>query len=400
MSRAEETASSEHGRSSAKGDFLLAPGESALATDETHMARAIELAQVVRTTTSPNPWVGCVIVDTAGEIVGEGATAPLGGPHAEAAALAMAGEAARGATCYVTLEPCTHQGRTPPCTEALVRLGVARVVAAIGDPDPKVAGAGFRALEEAGVLGIDRHARRHGERPVAPLSRAPRDRPSLCRPQARLRPWTAGRRLQTVRAGGSRAPRRGATSTDLRAESDAVLVGAETVRQDDPELTVRSDGVSADRRQPLRVVLGHAPADARVQPALELGGDLGAVLDDLGRRDVLQLLVEGGAHVAAAISIARGLSIATSVTWRPCSSVATTVGPCSRAPACPTMSQAWRGRLVSFRRLGDDLRIDLEPIQNQLRRLCADRSPGPRPVPRRPGSTVDFPARAAAGRLE
>ena len=120
-------------------------------TDERHMARAIELGQGVRTTTSPNPWVGCVIVDWAGEVVGEGATAPPGGPHAEIGALAVALGLARGATAYVTLEPCAHQGRTPPCTDALIHAGVARVVAGISDPDRRVAGAGFRALEAAGV---------------------------------------------------------------------------------------------------------------------------------------------------------------------------------------------------------------------------------------------------------
>jgi len=119
--------------------------------DERHMARAIEIAQSVRTRTSPNPWVGCVVVDSAGAVVGEGATAPPGGPHAEIGALGLAGDAARGATVYVTLEPCSHQGRTPPCTEALIRAGVTRVVAAVGDPDERVTGAGFVALEAAGV---------------------------------------------------------------------------------------------------------------------------------------------------------------------------------------------------------------------------------------------------------
>lgn len=369
MSRAEETASSEHGRSSAKGDFLLAPGESALATDEMHMARAIELAQVVRTTTSPNPWVGCVIVDTAGEVVGEGATAPVGGPHAEAAALAMAGEAARGATCYVTLEPCNHQGRTPPCTEALVRLGVARVVAAIGDPDPKVAGAGFRALEEAGVLVS-----------TGTLADTVSDqlRPYLVH-RVTGRPYVV-LKLASTMDGRTAAPDgssrwiTGAEARrdvhDLRAESDAVLVGAETVRRDDPELTVRSDGVSADRRQPLRVVLGHAPADARVQPALELGGDLGAVLDDLGRRDVMQLLVEGGAHVAGDFH-RKGLVNRYVFYLAPVFLGGDDGRPVFAGTGVPTMSQAWRGRLVSFRRLGDDLRIDIEPAPP----LVADRSP-------------------------
>jgi diaminohydroxyphosphoribosylaminopyrimidine deaminase/5-amino-6-(5-phosphoribosylamino)uracil reductase len=116
------------------------------------MARAVELAQGVRTLTSPNPWVGCVIVDVSGEVVGEGATARYGGPHAEAVALAKAAERARGATAYVTLEPCSHHGKTPPCADALIAAGVSNVIAAIVDPDAKVAGAGLRALERAGPM--------------------------------------------------------------------------------------------------------------------------------------------------------------------------------------------------------------------------------------------------------
>ena len=111
--------------------------------DETFMARAVELAAAARRIASPNPWVGCVIVAD-GDVVGEGATAPPGGPHAEVSALAEAGAQARGATCYVTLEPCSHHGRTPPCADALVDAGVGRVVAALVDPDPRVGGGGLR----------------------------------------------------------------------------------------------------------------------------------------------------------------------------------------------------------------------------------------------------------------
>ena len=264
------------------------------------MRRAVELASTVRGVTSPNPWVGCVVVPggpgaDGGSTFG-GATSPPGGPHAEVAALAAAGGAARGATLYVTLEPCTHHGRTPPCTDAIVDAGVTRVVVGVEDPDPRVAGRGMAALRAAGVevtLGVgadeirDQLApylthRRTG-RPWVVLKLAASLDGRIAAPDGTSR-WITGE-----------AARRDAHL--LRAVSDAVLVGAGTVRADDPALTVRLDGVMAPR-QPLRVVLGTAPPGARVHPALELSGDLGGVLDELGRRDVVQLLVEGGATVA------------------------------------------------------------------------------------------------------
>ena len=114
------------------------------------MARAVALGDAVRAATSPNPWVGAVLVSADGQVF-EGATQPPGGPHAEAAALRAAGDAAEGATLYVTLEPCSHHGRTPPCADALVDAGVGRVVVAVEDPDPHVAGRGLARLREAGI---------------------------------------------------------------------------------------------------------------------------------------------------------------------------------------------------------------------------------------------------------
>jgi diaminohydroxyphosphoribosylaminopyrimidine deaminase/5-amino-6-(5-phosphoribosylamino)uracil reductase len=337
------------------------PDQTALNTDETHMARAVELAQDVRTTTSPNPWVGCVIVDKTGQVVGEGATAPYGGPHAEAAALAMAGERARGATAYVTLEPCAHYGRTPPCTEALISAGVAGVVAAIRDPDPKVAGAGFTALEAAGVsVSAGTLAG-----PVSDQLRPYLVHGSTGRPFVVLKLAATLDGRTAARDGSSRWITGIEARRDvhrLRAESDAVLVGAGTVRADDPELTVRDDdtGTGVERRQPLRVVLGHAPAGARVQPALELDGDLGAVLDELGRRRVIQLLVEGGAHVAAEFHRA---GLVNRYVWylAPVFLGGDDGWPVFAGAGATTMADAWRGRLVSVRLLGGDLRIDLEP---------------------------------------
>jgi diaminohydroxyphosphoribosylaminopyrimidine deaminase/5-amino-6-(5-phosphoribosylamino)uracil reductase len=327
--------------------------------DERHMLRAVELAQRVRTTTSPNPWVGCVVVDQSGEVVGEGATAPPGGPHAEVSALDMARDRAHGATAYVTLEPCAHHGRTPPCSDALVRAGVARVVAAIADPDSSVSGAGFRALEgagisvETGVLGevVRQQLRpylvhRTTGRPFVVLKLAATLDGRIAAPDGSSR-WITGAEA-----------RRDAHL--LRAESDAVLVGAGTVRADDPRLTSRVDGEEESGPQPLRVVLGRAPTGARVLPALELEGDVGTVLDELGRRGILQLLVEGGAKVAHSFH-REGL-----VDRYVCYVAPAFLGgddgrPVFAGPGAPTMADVWRGRLVSVRQVGVDLRLELEP---------------------------------------
>jgi diaminohydroxyphosphoribosylaminopyrimidine deaminase/5-amino-6-(5-phosphoribosylamino)uracil reductase len=333
------------------------------------MARAIELAQGVRTTTSPNPWVGCVIVDRDGEVVGEGATAPPGGPHAEIAALAVAGERARGATVYVTLEPCAHQGRTPPCSDALIRAGVARVIAGVVDPDERVAGTGFRALAEAGVTVA------HG---VCAQAVGDQLRPYLVH-RSTGRPYVVLKLAATL-DGRTAAPdgsSRWITGAEarrdvhrLRAESDAVLVGAGTVRRDDPALTVRLADAPEPSRQPLRVVLGHVPKAARVRPALELAGDLGAVLDELGRRGVLQLLVEGGAHVAH--DFHRDGLVDRYVWYLAPAFLGGDDGrPLFAGPGAATMRDAWRGRLVSVCRLGDDLRLEVEPDREPSSRAPA-----------------------------
>ncbi|HXW32361.1 MAG TPA: bifunctional diaminohydroxyphosphoribosylaminopyrimidine deaminase/5-amino-6-(5-phosphoribosylamino)uracil reductase RibD, partial [Acidimicrobiales bacterium] len=131
-----------------------APGPGGRVGDLAAMQRAIELAAGVRRMTSPNPWVGCLVVAADGQVF-EGATEPPGGRHAEVMALDAAGEQARGSTMYVTLEPCAHQGRTPPCATAIAASGVRRVVSAVGDPDPNVAGRGYAAMRQAGVEVIE-----------------------------------------------------------------------------------------------------------------------------------------------------------------------------------------------------------------------------------------------------
>ncbi len=328
--------------------------------DVEHMRRALEVAATVRGSTAPNPWVGCVVVPPArgrtATTLFEGATAPPGGPHAEASALAAAGESARGSTLYVTLEPCDHQGRTPPCTAAIVEAGVARVVIGIEDPDPIVAGRGIETLRAAGVevvVGVE------AERVAEQLA------PYLKHRTTGL-PWVVLKMAASLDArtaapdGTSRWITGEAARRDvhlLRARSDAVLVGAGTVRADDPELTVRLDD-GMERSQPLRVVLGSAPPDARVRPALELSGELKDVLSELGRRGVLELLVEGGATVAHDFHAA-GLVDRYVLYLAPAFFGGDDGRPLFSGPGAGTIGDVWRGRLVSVERLGEDIRVEV-----------------------------------------
>jgi len=320
------------------------------------MRRALALAGAVRSRTAPNPWVGAVVVTPDGRRY-EGATAPPGGPHAEKVALDAAGDAAGGSTLYVTLEPCAHHGRTPPCTGAIVEAGVRRVVVALVDPDPQVSGRGIAALraggldvevgtgaaEAAEMLAPYLKHRRSG-RPWVVLKLAATLDGRIAAPDGSAR-WITG---EEARADGQR----------LRAASDAVVVGAGTVRADDPELTVRVDPVP--EHQPLRVVLGAAPADARVHPALELGGEPGEVLAELGAKGVLQVLIEGGARVAGDFHRA-GLVDRYVLYLAPAFFGGDDAVPLFAGPGAPDMAALWRGRLVSVTPLGPDLRIEVAP---------------------------------------
>ena len=324
--------------------------------DVEHMRRAMAQAATVRTTTAPNPWVGCVVVPPDSGPGYAGATAPPGGPHAEVTALARAGNAARGATLYVTLEPCAHHGRTPPCTDAIVAAGVARVVVGIEDPDEQVSGRGIAALRAAGIdvtvgvaadevaeqLAPYRKHRATGQ-PFVVLKLAASLDGRTAAPDGTSR-WITGE-----------AARRDVHR--LRAHSDAVLVGAGTVRADDPELTVRLEGAS-DGPQPLRVVLGRAPAGAKVHPALELHGDLADVLTELGDRGVLQVLVEGGASVARAFHVA-GLVDRYVLYLAPVFFGGDDGRPIFAGPGAGTIGDVWKGRLVSIEQLGEDLRVEV-----------------------------------------
>lgn len=306
------------------------------ALDARHMARALELARRGLYTTDPNPRVGCVIVRD-GAVVGEGWHARAGEAHAEILALAAAGSRARGAIVYLTLEPCAHHGRTPPCVEALIRAGVGRVIAAMRDPNPRVDGGGFAALERAGIawsVGLL-------EEPARALnpgfvSRMTRGRPFV---RAKLAASLDGR--TALASGESRWITGEAARADvqrLRARSSAILTGIETVLTDDPALTVRALDIG---RQPLRVVLDSRlrmppqaqmlrlpgrtvvftiAADAPRRQALEQAGaevipvpaEAGARVDSsralalLAEREVSEVLVEAGPRLCGGL-LAAGL---------------------------------------------------------------------------------------------
>jgi diaminohydroxyphosphoribosylaminopyrimidine deaminase/5-amino-6-(5-phosphoribosylamino)uracil reductase len=317
------------------------------------MQEAIAAAATARSHSSPNPWVGCVLVPEGDEPAVIGATEPPGGPHAEAVALELAGPTARGATVYVTLEPCSHTGRTGPCADALIGAGVKRVVIGIQDPDPHVAGQGIAALQKAGIateVGLYNDLIRDQ---LAPYLKH----------RTTGRPWVvlklaASMDGRTAAPDGSSqwitGPEARADAHRLRAESDAVLVGAGTIRSDNPALTVRN----AEGKDPLRVVLGHAPEGAKVHPVLELSGDLGDVLDQLGQRDVVQVLVEGGPTVAAEFHQA-GLVDRYVLYLAPALFGGDDGRGLFNGSGAPTINDVWRGRIIDVARLGPDLRIEL-----------------------------------------
>jgi diaminohydroxyphosphoribosylaminopyrimidine deaminase/5-amino-6-(5-phosphoribosylamino)uracil reductase len=302
------------------------------AQDRLHLLRALDLAARGLYTTDPNPRVGCVIANTE-RVLGEGWHVRAGEAHAEVNALSAAGSQARGATVYLSLEPCSHTGRTPPCADALIAAGVARVVCCTRDPNPKVAGRGIERLQQAGIAvqvgAFVDEARRLN---VGYFSRRERGRPYV---RLKMAMSLDGR---TAPADGSRAWISGAAArADVqiwRARSSAVLTGAGTVRSDDPLLNVRLN-YGPWVRQPLRVVLDSmlsCPRTARIfnhdealvfaAPEAPLGSfkdlkveriprgegglDLDAVMQNLTAREVNELLIECGATLAGTF-IARQL---------------------------------------------------------------------------------------------
>lgn len=284
------------------------------------MDHALRLARRGLGNVWPNPAVGCVILDREGRVAGRGWTRPGGRPHAETEALAQAGARARGGTAIVTLEPCAHHGRTPPCAEALVAAGIGRVVSALTDPDPRTAGGGHAVLRAAGIAVVE--GLRAAE--AAEVNRGFLLRVTAGRPLLTLKlALSLDGRIATA-SGESRwitGPEARARTHLLRLTHDAVLVGGGTARADLPALTVRSFGAV---RQPVRVIASRAPLPALpeggevwhvhagaaeggiIVPEADGGLDLAAMMQALGARGLTRVLCEGGGRLAAGL-LAAGL---------------------------------------------------------------------------------------------
>lgn len=362
--------------------------------DAHYMARAIELARKGLYTTHPNPRVGCVIVRD-GQVVGEGWHVRAGEPHAEVHALRAAGELARGATAYVTLEPCSHHGRTPPCAEGLVTAGVARVVAAMQDPNPEVAGRGLKRLTDAGIdvrCGVlETQARTLNQ---GFLKRMEHGLPFV---RVKLAMSLDGR---TAMASGESqwitGPAARSAVQRLRAEASVVITGADTVLADGARLTVRADELGLDAEQtalvmsrpPLRVLIDgrlRVPLDApffKAGPALvatcvppaeqyrtgpeclvipgENGQvDLRQLLVALAARGVNEVLVEAGPRLAGAFA-EQGLVDEYQI-FIAAKFLGSTARPLLELPLT-RMSEATELKIIDMRAVGDDWRVTAIPV--------------------------------------
>ncbi len=361
------------------------------------MRRALDLAREAPEPTSPNPTVGAVVVAADGSVAGEGWTQPPPGPHAEVVALKAAGERAKGGTLYVTLEPCCHHGRTPPCTDAIIAAAIAQVHYATDDPDPNVAGGGRRALEGAGI------------RVVAGEGEAEAQRVN----EAFFKHRTTGLPFVIAKFAASLDGRIAAASGDsrwvsgpetrewshrLRTRIDAILVGSSTVVVDDPLLTARPGGVDA-ARQPLRIVVDTrgrvppmsqvftGPAKTLVATSEEAHADwraavvargaevvsfpsdgrhveLRPLLEELARRDVLTLLVEGGGVILGSFFDA-GLVDKVHAVIAPMIVGAADAPAAVAGEGADRMADALRLREVTVDRLGEDILVTGYPTYQE-----------------------------------
>ncbi len=360
------------------------------ADDHLYMARALQLAERGLFTATPNPRVGCVIVRD-GRIVGEGWHERAGQPHAEVHALRNAGALTRGATVYVTLEPCNHHGRTPPCANALVDAGVGRVVAAMHDPNPQVTGRGIELLTLAGIrteVGLM-------ETQSTALNVGFVSRMTRARPWVRLKTASSLDGKTALANGVSQwitGPAARADVQRLRARACAVLTGIGTVLIDDPQMTVRDFDIG---RQPLRIVVDsrlRTPPRAKIlqddgawivcsqadrircdalleagalvleQPGSDGRVDLAALLTELGSRGINEVHVEAGAKLSGAL-LAAGLVdewiayLAPKVMGDPARGLLA-------LPEYAAMAQCHDFQIQDVRQLGDDLRITLRPAES------------------------------------
>lgn len=357
------------------------------ATDSAHMAQALKLAARGRYTAHPNPMVGCVLARD-GDVIGEGWHQQPGGPHAEINALHVAGDAA-GATAYVTLEPCVHQGKTPPCTDALMDAGIGRLVYAVQDPFAAVRGRGAARLEEAGIAvnaGLMQAAAERLNRGY--LSRVRRGRPFVrLKMAASIDGGIAMQGGESQWISGAEAR---ADVQRLRAESGAILSGIGTVLADDPSLTVREPGFDCGDRQPLRAIVDSSlrlPLTSRMlslpgntvvyctddtaREPLEAAGaevvrianasgrsDLAAVLEDLGERDINDLLVEAGPDLAGSLLVAD--IIDELVIYQAPHIMGSETVPMFQTSAWTALADRRSLIVTDMRRIGSDIRVTAE----------------------------------------
>lgn len=345
------------------------------------MQRAVTLGTQGRWTAPPNPWVGCVIVKNS-QIIGEGFHRHPGDPHAEIYALKQAGDGARGATVFVTLEPCAHYGRTPPCANALIQAGIKDVYVALEDPDSRVSGKGIHMLKEAGIdvkIGLGRDLAEDSLRPY--LHQRKKGRPyCVVKSAISLDGRIAANDGTSQWITGDEARK---NVHELRAESQAILIGSGTAIADKPRLTVRNVPLPQHFKQPLRVLLDSrgrvSPKDfqgdvvftsqTHHQKEWETSGaevhvmeeiDLGRVLDVLNKKNVLQLMVEGGQNIYTAF-LREGLV----------DQMAIYVGACLLGQSgfglnelkIGSMNEAIRLQLMRKQQLGQDLRLDYLCLQ-------------------------------------
>jgi diaminohydroxyphosphoribosylaminopyrimidine deaminase/5-amino-6-(5-phosphoribosylamino)uracil reductase len=367
-----------------------------LHADEKYMARAFELARLGRFTTMPNPNVGCVIVRD-GEIVGEGYHLRAGEPHAEVHALRMAGDRAQGATAFVTLEPCSHHGRTPPCADALVAAGVTRVVASMQDPNPEVAGRGLYRLRQAGI--DVSHGLMHSEAEATNLGFLKRMRTGFPYVQLKMAASLDGR--TAMASGESQWITSSAARADVqnfRAQSSAILSSSATVLADNPSLNVRWSELDSSTqsiyphenlRQPLRIIIDsqnrvtpqhklvNQPGDtwlARLQvdamiwpestqqwvvPERDNRVDLVLMMMLLAKRQVNSIWVEAGAELAGAL-LQAGLVDELIIYMAP-----KLLGDSGRAlcmlPGLQSLRDAPEFTFSDVRQVGPDLRLRMKP---------------------------------------
>ena len=358
---------------------MFTPGDSA------HMARALQLAARGRYTAHPNPMVGCVLAAN-DQVVGEGWHEAAGDAHAEINALRAAGDRARGATAYVTLEPCAHHGKTPPCADALVEAGVAQVIAAMQDPFEEVRGRGLARLEGAGIataVGLM-------EATAAELNRGFISRVTRDRPFVRLKIAASIDGAIAMESGESQwitGPAARNDVQELRARSGAIMTGIGTVLADDPSLNVRSPGIDTGGRQPLRVILDSSlrtPPAARLlslpgetlvcclrddgasalreagAEVIEFGADgdsidVRAVLTELAKRGVNDVLVEAGPGVAGYL-LDNGL-VDELVIYQSPHIMGSSTRAMFRTPSWTALADRRALDIVDVRRVGVDTRI-------------------------------------------